>query len=65
MEVKVPGLRIVRELVAEGALGRVGDDLFKRGDADIRIGDERNAVLDAELADELGVGGFVVVVIAG
>ena len=65
MEVQVPGLRIVRELVAERALGRVGHDLLKRGDADVGVGDERNAVLDAELADEPGVGSFVVIVVAG
>ena len=65
MEVQVPGLRIVRELVAERALARVGDDLLERRDAHVGVGDERNAVFDAELADEPGVGSFVVVVVAG
>ncbi len=44
---------------------RVDDDLVEGRDADVGVGDERDAVLDGELADELGVRAFVIVLVAG
>jgi hypothetical protein len=46
VEPQVPRLGVVGELVAVGPALGIDDDLVERRDADVAVGDQRDAVLD-------------------
>ena len=62
---QVPRLALVGQLVAVDAAVAVVDQLRDGQECHVRVGDQRNAVLDRQGADQLAVRGLVVVAVAG